>query len=239
MSKNATISTPCFKLKADFFPMTVLKLNNDDLTAITHQLTDTIRTAPNFLVNAPVVIDVIGLDQTQRVNIKGICKTLTDQKIIPVGIRGLQEKYHATAHEQGLAIIKAAKKPEQQAAPIIQKPAEQKNTDARPTQVITKPVRSGTRIYAKGGDLVVLAAVNAGGECIADGNIHIYGPLRGRALAGAKGNNTARIFCESLEAELISIAGHYRVNENIKAPSTKHPMIQIYLRDDKLIMEGI
>ena len=100
-------------------------------------------------------------------------------------------------------------------------------------------MRSGTQVYAKGTDLVVLTAVNAGAECIADGNIHIYGPLRGRALAGANGNKNANIFCESLEAELIAVAGHYLTKDQIKAPKLTKPLIHIYLEGDKLKIGGI
>ncbi|PHQ78891.1 MAG: septum site-determining protein MinC [Coxiella sp. (in: Bacteria)] len=105
--------------------------------------------------------------------------------------------------------------------------------------MLTRPVRSGTQVYAKGTDLVALSAINAGAECLADGNIHCYGPLRGRALAGANGNVNAHIFCESLEAELIAIAGHYLTQDQIKVPKIKEPLIHIYLKGDKLQIEGI
>ena len=84
------------------------------------------------------------------------------------------------------------------------------------TKLITHPVRSGQQIYAAGGDLVVLSSVSPGAEVLADGNIHVYGTLRGRALAGVKGNRSARIFCQRLEAELISIAGHYKISEDLR-----------------------
>jgi len=85
------------------------------------------------------------------------------------------------------------------------------------TRIVTEPVRSGTQIYARGGDLIVTAAVSAGAEVMADGNIHVYGRLRGRALAGAAGDTAARIFCTRLEAELVSIAGRYLVSEQLPA----------------------
>ena len=84
------------------------------------------------------------------------------------------------------------------------------------TKLITEPVRSGQQIYARGADLIVLAPVSHGAELLADGHIHIYGPLRGRALAGVTGDETARIFCQYLEAELISIAGQYKISEDIE-----------------------
>ena len=98
---------------------------------------------------------------------------------------------------------------------------------------MTQPVRSGTQIYARGADLVVTAAVSPGAEIIADGNIHVYGALRGRALAGAAGDVDARIFCSRLEAELVSIAGHYLVSEQLPPEQQGFP-VQIALVDGRL-----
>ncbi len=111
-----------------------------------------------------------------------------------------------------------------------------------PTLVIDKPLRSGQKAYARGGDLVVLAMVNAGAEVVADGNIHVYAPLRGRAIAGARGNTQARIFSLAMEPELISIAGVYRTSENPLAPDVHGKAAQIRLGGealDKLIFEPL
>uniref|UniRef100_UPI0025CCAC13 septum site-determining protein MinC n=1 Tax=uncultured Lamprocystis sp. TaxID=543132 RepID=UPI0025CCAC13 len=104
--------------------------------------------------------------------------------------------------------------------------------------LVTRPVRSGQRVYAAGGDLSVIASVSSGAEVMADGNIHCYGPLRGRALAGARGNTEARIFCSDLQAELVSVAGHYRVSENIPADLRGVP-VQVYLDQKILRIEKI
>lgn len=106
------------------------------------------------------------------------------------------------------------------------------------TMVVEKPLRSGQRIYAKG-DLVVLGLVSHGAEVIAEGNIHIYAPLRGRALAGVQGNHDARIFCTCLEPELISIAGIYRTTENPLPPDVLGKPVQIWLEDEKLMIEPL
>ncbi|MBN3757908.1 septum site-determining protein MinC [Paraburkholderia sp. Tr-20389] len=106
------------------------------------------------------------------------------------------------------------------------------------TTVIDKPLRSGQRIYAKG-DLVVLGMVSNGAEVIAEGNIHIYAPLRGRALAGVHGNHDARIFCTCLEAELISIAGIYRTTENPLPADVHGKPVQIWLDEEKLMIEPL
>ncbi|TPW14125.1 MAG: septum site-determining protein MinC, partial [Halothiobacillaceae bacterium] len=110
-------------------------------------------------------------------------------------------------------------------------------TESSATKVIYQPIRSGQQIYAKGGDLIVLAAVNAGAEIIADGNIHIYAPLRGRALAGVRGNNSARIFCYNMEAELVAVAGHYRVFEERVPSEFRNKAVQIYLDNEQLKIE--
>jgi septum site-determining protein MinC len=100
-------------------------------------------------------------------------------------------------------------------------------------------VRSGTQIYAQGGDLVIMAPVSPGAEVIADGHIHVYGPLRGRAIAGASGDTAARIFTHRLEAELLAIAGRYMVNEAIP-PEYLHQAAQVALIDDRLsILPGV
>lgn len=109
----------------------------------------------------------------------------------------------------------------------------------RSTMVIDKPVRTGQRIYAKGADLVVLAIVNAGAELIADGDIHIYAPLRGRAIAGAHGNQGARIFVQRLEAELISIAGCFQVFENGVPENVRGKPAQVYLDGSRLVFQPL
>lgn len=110
------------------------------------------------------------------------------------------------------------------------------------TMVVDKPLRSGQKVYARGADLVVLAMVNPGAEVVADGNIHVYAPLRGKAMAGATGNPNARIFSLCLEAELISIAGIYRTSENPLPPAVFGKAAQVRLSDDgqeKLLIEAL
>jgi len=112
-----------------------------------------------------------------------------------------------------------------------------KSIESTPSaKVIRQPVRSGQRIYHQGGDLILLAAVNAGAEIMADGNIHVYAPLRGRALAGVRGDTEARIFCLQMESELIAIAGQYRVFENKVPPEMFGKPVQIFLDGDKIVI---
>jgi septum site-determining protein MinC len=104
--------------------------------------------------------------------------------------------------------------------------------------VITQPVRSGRQVYAHQGDLVVLATASPGAELLADGHIHVYGPLRGRALAGVSGDTRARIFCRSLEAELVSVAGYWRVRDDIPEDLIGKP-VQIFLEDERVMIEPL
>jgi septum site-determining protein MinC len=117
-----------------------------------------------------------------------------------------------------------------------QAPQSQVSSAAAKSRLITQPVRSGTQVYARDADLVVTAPVSAGAEIMADGNIHVYAALRGRALAGAGGDAEARIFCSRLEAELVSIAGHYLVSDQIP-PEFRGLPVQIALVDDRLTIE--
>ena len=102
------------------------------------------------------------------------------------------------------------------------------------TLVVDKPLRSGQQVYARGGDLVVMAPVSAGAELLADGNIHVYGPLRGRALAGVKGDTRARIFCQQMGAEMLSVAGQYKTAEELRRDPLWGQSVQISLSGDVL-----
>ena len=190
-----------------------------------------------------MVIDVRDMrpeDQTE-LDLTKLCQLFKSKRVIPVGIRGLLSNLQPSAIDAGLAIMKSrdiSLAEGRSTSPIAKKAATQK-PQSPGAKVLTRPVRSGTQVYAKDTDLVVMSAINPGAECLADGNIHVYGPLRGRALAGANGNENAHIFCESLDAELISIAGHYLTKEQIKIPKLQAPMIHVFLQDGKLVIDGI
>ena len=242
MSTVEDKASTLFQLKADFFPLTVVRITEPDLEHIESELKLTIQKAPKYLHQAPIVIDCreMPADLQQSLDISALYHTFKNQHVIPVGMRGLDAQHHQAAIDCGMAVMKrrdVSIAEGHQTSPASKK--ESAKSTASLAKVLAKPVRSGTQVYAKGTDLVALTAINPGAECLADGNIHVYGPLRGRALAGANGNKDAHIFCESLEAELIAIAGTYLTKEQIKAPETNHPMIHIYLKDDKIQIEGI
>lgn len=240
MSTIGTKEGSSFQLKADFIPITVLKLSQCDLQSIAKELDQAIASAPKYFTHAPVIVDILNLGPLKsELDVQKLCQLLRDKQIIPVGIRGIEGKQKSIAIDCGLAVLKTVNT-EPEAKPVVaeEKPKKIEKSTLK-TKIVTKPIRSGSRVYAKNADLIITAAVNSGGEVIADGNIHIYGPLRGRALAGASGDTSARIFCQELDAELISIAGHYIVKENIQAPKSTQTNIQIFLDNEKLTMEGV
>jgi len=130
-----------------------------------------------------------------------------------------------------------AKSPSTQETAAVTGPASAAQTT--PTMVVDRPLRSGQRIYARGGDLVVLGVVSHGAEVIADGNIHVYGPLRGRAIAGANGDTDARIFAAVMEPELLSIAGTYRTTDKPLADEVHGKPAQVRLHGDKMLIEPL
>lgn len=221
------------QLKADFFPMTVLKLQSNDVPSISKELSQVQTTAPNYFNNAPVVIDVSTLTEHQSLDLRQLRETLLQLNMKPIGIRGLDKQCESQAAHHGFTILKHNEhKSSSTTKKAKPKPSQQ-------TKIITKPIRAGTQVYAKDADLIVMAAVNAGAECIADGNIHIYGPLRGRAMAGANGHTDCHIFCQQLDAELLSIAGRYLVKDNMQLPKTQQPMLHVFVQNDQLTIEGI
>lgn len=218
-----------FELKGSLFTLTVLHLLHTDTDLFTAQLQRHAQRTPNLFKNMPLVIDLQKItDPTHEIDFSMLQHQLRQHGLIPVGIRHGNEMLNDAAKVAGLAILS-------------NQPSKAKldtNKAIFPqTLLVTKPVRSGQQIYAKEANLVVLAPVNHGAELLADGYIHAYDDLRGRALAGVTGDKTARIFCHRLEAELISIAGHYLLNESL--PNIKAPMVQVYLEDEKLCFEGL
>lgn len=214
----------CFQLKADFLPITILRLLHHETDLLQDHLENITQKAPNYFTNAPIIVDFSAVNEaSDQIDVKAICNLLRQYQMLPIAARGL-------ANQDTLPIL--SENTAKQAQPIKTKEA-----GRIPTKIVTKPVRAGTQIYAKDSDLIILASVNAGAEVIADGNIHIYAPLRGRALAGASGDTEARIFCNQLEAELVSIAGHYLLNEKIKASHLAKNRVQVYLVNNKLTIE--
>lgn len=217
-------SEDAFKLKANFFPLTVIKFTKTDQRSIIAQLKEIQRTAPSYFNQSPAVIDVSQIKRTSKgLDLGKLCQILLDFQLVPVGVQGLQVEEYSTAQELGLALWQLPPKVEQ---PIKEEPTKEK------INIITKPVRSGMQIYAKNSHLVLLAPVSSGAECIADGNIFCYAPVRGRLLAGANGDLNAKIFSHTLEAELMAIAGYYLIYD--ECPEPRSGYFQISLKEGKI-----
>lgn len=220
---------PVFQLKGSAFTLTVLQFLSDNLKAFSVQLQDLMVKNPGFFQHVPVIVDLQKLPAEANLDFVQLNALLKNEGCIPVAVRGGTADQQKNAVLAGWAILNR-----------MTKIKESKTKSPEPSQenaamVITQPVRSGQQVYAQNKDLIVLASVSPGAELIADGHIHVYGALRGRALAGVKGNKDARIFCHSLEAELVAIAGQYWVNEETKKPATTKGT-QIYLQDGHLHM---
>ncbi|NVZ10222.1 septum site-determining protein MinC [Allochromatium humboldtianum] len=259
-STNASDGAGTFELKAASFTLPIIRLLDSDIETVASRLGAKVEKAPDFFRNTPVVIDLSDLPRDRApIALPQLVGLLRGYGMIPFGVRGANAEQTAAAEALELAILResyvrrtksvgelAAEtelEPDPVTAPKTAQAPEKAQPSAETTQpraagqsgfmLITKPVRSGQRIYAAGGDLSIIAPVSSGAELMADGNIHVYGPLRGRALAGMSGNMEARIFCHDLQAELISIAGHYRVSEGIPNELRGVP-VQIFL-DQKIL----
>lgn len=223
----------CFQLKTSFAPCTILQMIRYDLDELQRQLTETISRAPNFFLGSPIIIDLEKVNTLDTLDFVQIKQILAANNLVPMGVRNGNPEQLAAAASQGLPTLTVGKLT--QGGDSNKKKTEQHAA----TKLVTTPIRSGMQIYAKDADLVVTAPVSPGAELLADGHIHIYGPLRGRALAGVQGNTQARIFCHTLEAELISIAGYYLTKEDMQPLPESHGMIQIYLQNEQVRIESL
>ncbi|WP_255370254.1 septum site-determining protein MinC [Roseateles sp. YR242] len=187
-----------------------------------------------------------------RVDLQALLPLLRRFRLQPVGVVGANAAELEQASSLGLAEAPEAAAPMARAEPrvetvvqevikevVIERQVEVAVAAESRTVIVDRPLRSGQQVYAKGADLVVLALVNHGAEVIADGNIHVYAPLRGKAIAGARGNTDARIFAQSLEAELIAIAGIYRTTENPLPDNVRGKPAMVRLDGEKLLMDPL
>ena len=203
------------EFKGSSFTLSVVHLHHHDPEVIRKALQDKIDQAPDFLRNAPVVLNVATL--TGDVNWKQLQQAVLATGLRIVGVSGCKnEALKRMIVRAGLPVLaegkegkKRSEPPEPEAKPIVAEPV------ATKTRIVNTPVRSGQQIYARNADLIVTSSVSAGAELVADGNIHIYGMMRGRVLAGASGDRDCQIFCTNLAAELVSIAGEYWIMDQI------------------------
>ncbi|MDH3349313.1 MAG: septum site-determining protein MinC [Desulfobulbaceae bacterium] len=227
------------ELKGSAFTLPVIHLRTFDLVGIKTELNERLSQSVSFFAHAPVVIDLGELkDTTLSCDFTKLKQLLRDVKLIPIGVYQCPEILHPEAIKAELAILKNGVSNKKNGS-NTKSTIKQTSTNKVQVKIIDKPVRSGQQIYAPNGDLVILSPVNAGAEVIADGNIYIYAPLRGRALAGVMGDTTARIFTLSMEAQLISIAGHYRLFDEDPPVKVYTNSAQAYLEDKHIIVTQI
>lgn len=239
------MSKPCFQLKGGLFTLTVLHLQSNDLKELEETLNAKVEESVEFFQQLPVIVDLSLLpEDTHHLDFNWLKNVLTNQGIIPVALHNIPERLLNKAKQSGWAIFpniqpryeKAkAEALEPEAIKVEESIAVTPQAVCPTVKLVNSHIRSGQQIYHTG-DLIITNTVNTGAEVLSDGNIHIYGPLRGRALAGVKGDTSARIFCQSLEAELISIAGKYKVLEST-TDEWHGKSVQIYLDQDELIIE--
>lgn len=220
-----------YDMKAGQYMLPTLVLRALDVPALDAFLAQQVARLPAFFDQAPVAIDLSALGARDQVDeLPMIVGMLRGHGMIPVGVRGASPEQKIQAQALELAIMPAGRKGPAAAPAPAQAGAAPRRSE---TLIVEKPVRSGQRIYAKYGDLVLLAGVSSGAEVMAEGHIHAYGPLMGRAMAGVSGDASARIFARKLGADLVSIAGRYRVADNLD-PRYLGKAVQIRLEGDAL-----
>ncbi|WP_148253217.1 septum site-determining protein MinC [Aidingimonas lacisalsi] len=243
MSLNVDRAGLAFTFKGGMLPMTVMELTSADPERIRDQLAGKLSQSPAFFQHTPVVLNVEKLDEP-HLALERICAVCRAHKLLPVAVRGGPDPVKQSAWALGLgwfppqeikprnlesvaADTQPAKEDTFAAARHEETPASNGGRIYRGT------VRSGQQLTAPEGDLVVVGSVNAGAEVLAAGNIHVYGALRGRALAGIHGDHDASIFCRELHAELLSVAGNYKRLEDVDPRLLSQP-VQVRLSDDQL-----
>ncbi|MGN4964693.1 septum site-determining protein MinC [Aeromonas dhakensis] len=229
------------ELKGTTFTISVLHISDGKPERIRQLLAAKVAQAPQFFNCAPLVINVERL--TEIPDFEQLKELVESEDFVLVGITGAQNEAMKTAAKAaGLAVMasgksrKAEPQPEPAPAPIVE--AKLVPAPVIASKVHVGPVRSGQQLYAAGTSLVVLGSVSPGAEVIADDSIHIYGTLRGRAIAGAKGNPQARIYCQQLQAELLSIAGTFQLSDALPAGLIQQP-VHVRLDNEQLRIDRI
>lgn len=225
--------------------MPTLELLDFDAAQFTDELIETVQQAPMFFQQTPVILSLEKYQADIEPDFAYINAMCQKNGMRLIAVRA-PEQFADLAQKQGLAYMpanfkvdkaKPAAQPQVEVRTVVEEKIVEKVV-SRPTKVIHQPVRSGQQVYAQGCDLIVLSQVSEGAEVLADGNVHVYGALRGRALAGVSGDESARIFCQSMEAELVSINGHFKLHEDLRQGVWRQPA-QIYYQDDTLHVSAL
>jgi septum site-determining protein MinC len=249
---------PAGELKIGQVGIANLRVRTLDVERLGAEMRDRVARAPKLFERAAVVVDFGGLPGTPDVGAaRALLDALRTAGVLPVALAYGSSDNEQLAVQLGVPLLAkfraqyepaiAAPSTPPPAKPDARQPAAEpaatraaavRPASGEPGLVHTAPVRSGQQVYAENRDLTIVTAVGAGAEVIADGSIHIYGALRGRALAGAQGNDKARIFCREFHAELVAIAGHYKVLDDI--PKNLHgKAVQIWLEKEQLTIAAL
>lgn len=243
-------ATNTFDIKSASLDLLALILKTPDLDVLSQALQQRFGPPEKTTASEGFVIDIEAIAQPEKLDLQRLLPLLQRHGIYALGLRHPDPAIAALAARNKLPYLPDTPRAQHAAiesAPRAPEAVVQPETTVRtvvetqqlPTMIIDRPVRAGQQIYAKGTSLVVLDMVSAGAEVIADGDIHVYAPLRGRALAGARGNTSARIFTRSMEAELVSIAGVYRTLEQALPDSIRGKSTQVYLENERLVMTAL
>ena len=249
---SAARTKAVFEFKSATLPLIAVILKTSDLDVLAEALDAQLADSPDFFEQEPVVIDLSLLQDAQGegqadIDFAALRSLLARHQTQPIAVRGGNAGQNAAARAAGLSVAAMPAAPAPRApAPPAEAPASEAPqivrevpVPANGTLLIDKPLRSGQQIYARGGDVVVTAVVSFGAEVIADGNVHVYAPLRGKAIAGARGNTEARIFSTCMEAQLVAIAGIYRTNEVPLPDPVLGKSAQVRLDGKKLVIDAI
>ena len=244
MSSRPPNNSLSFEIKSASLPLVSFVVKSADITQVAQDLQTRLGDTPDFFDNDPVLVDLQHLDdQAGPLDLPALVQLLRSFRMNPVALRPSNAAHEASATLAGLFLTTEARTlPPSPATQEVVREVEvirevvREVASGSSAMVVDKPLRSGQHVYAKGRDLVMLAMVNPGAEIMADGHIHVYAPLRGKAIAGAKGDTSARIFTNSLEAELLSIAGVYRTSDTPLPKEVAGKAAQVWLAGDKLVM---
>lgn len=244
---SQTASPVPFELKSATLPAVALMLKTSDMYSIRQALSERFAHEPDFFDNDPILIDLSAVrEDSAAIDFPGLLGTLRSLKTTPVAVRGGNAVQTEFARAAGLSVApevsarvpsQASESPSVQIREVVREVEVIREVPAAQTVLIDKPLRSGQQVYARGADLIVMTVVNFGAEVIADGHVHVYAPLRGRAIAGARGNANARIFAQNMQAQLVSIAGIYRTAENELPADVAGRPAQVRLEGERLIIE--
>jgi septum site-determining protein MinC len=202
-----------FDLKSAHLPLLALLLKSSDLDLLRREFGERYGDQPDFFDHDPLLIDLQGVADAATLDLAAIAALLREHRLRAIAVHARDETQREAARAAGLPVADGVAHARAEPARTAQATAPLPPPVNPTALVVDKPLRSGQQVYARGRDLVVLAPVNPGAEVIADGHIHVYAPLRGKAIAGARGQADARIFSLAMAPELVSIAGVYRTSE--------------------------